>query len=261
MSALGDRLRDERRRAGRTLHDVEAATRIRGRLLEALENGEYDRLPSPAYVKGYILSYARFLDIPTEPLLEMFEHEMASKPPREHRLAIPEAHLPKHEEVHAIPMRTGLVIAAVLVGVALALWGIGRLVAGPKASGPSPLPTSASEATSQPNAGASTAPTVPGVVDAPEPATSTAVEETPASFQLRVTIDKREASWLVVKIDGLTAYQGTLTDGASRTWDVVGEASVAMGRPSAVTVLRDGVKVTDKPEIIAKVPTLILRAE
>lgn len=261
MSALGDALRDERRRAGRSLHDVEVATRIRGRLLEALENGDYDRLPSPAYVKGYVLSYARYLDIPTEPLLEMYEREMAAKPPRESRLAIPEAHLPKHEEVHAIPVRTGLVIAAVLVGIVLALWGVGRLVSGPKETGPAPLPTSATEATTQPAGGASSEPTVPGVVDAPEPATSTVTEEVGGGFELRVTVAKGGASWLVVKVDGLTAYQGTLTDGASKAWNVIGEASVAMGRPSAVTILRDGVRVTDKPEVIAKVPTVVLTAE
>ncbi len=63
-ATLGETLANERRRQGKTLSDVEAATRIRGRLIESLEHGDYDALPSPAYVKGYIQSYASYLELP-----------------------------------------------------------------------------------------------------------------------------------------------------------------------------------------------------
>jgi cytoskeletal protein RodZ len=36
----------------KSLADAEADTRIRARLLEALEKGNYEALPSPAYVRA-----------------------------------------------------------------------------------------------------------------------------------------------------------------------------------------------------------------
>lgn len=260
MSTLGDTLRDERRRAGKTLVDMEAGTNIRGKLLEALENGEHDKLPSRAYVKGFIVSYARCLDIPSEPLIELYEKEADTRSHPKPRISVaPDTEVPRRHEQHALPWRTALIIAAVVVGVGITLWAVGRLISEPEARGPDPLPVSAEDtAVLEPvEATASAVASVPGVVDAPDPATE---PEAPASepFELEVSVGKGEASWLVVKVDGLTAYRGTLTDGRSKSWTVEREASVAMGRPSAVTILRDGEKVTDKYVVIARVPTVVL---
>jgi cytoskeletal protein RodZ len=79
QSTMGATLADERRRQGKSLADVEAATRVRGRLIEALEKGEYDTLPSSAYVKGYIQSYADYLEIPSGPLVAQFNAETAGR--------------------------------------------------------------------------------------------------------------------------------------------------------------------------------------
>ena len=37
--------------------------------------GDYDRLPNPGYVRGYISSYARYLELDAEPLLAMYRAE------------------------------------------------------------------------------------------------------------------------------------------------------------------------------------------
>ena len=86
MPTVGEILAAERRRQGKSLADVVDGTKIRGRLLDALEKGRYDDLAHPAYVKGYIQSYARYLEIPATPLLEQFKMESAgtggvSRPP------------------------------------------------------------------------------------------------------------------------------------------------------------------------------------
>jgi cytoskeletal protein RodZ len=78
-ATLGESLANERRRQGKTIADVEASTRIRGKLIEALEHGEYDTLPSQAYVKGYIQSYAAYLEIPSGPLIAQYAAETAGR--------------------------------------------------------------------------------------------------------------------------------------------------------------------------------------
>lgn len=265
MSELGDTLAAERRRAGRSISEVEAATRVRGRLIQALEDGEWERLPSPAYVKGYIQSYARYLEIPVEPLLELYKQE-TGRPTAEHRVRLLEPRVPKREDLHIMPMRTAVAIAAVIAAVALAIWAIVALVTASSKPGPAPLPVSG-DATTTADTGSvfatgAAAATGAAVLDSPGVTTST-LAETPvgAEFEVKVTIERGEASWIIVKVDGLKAYEGMMTDGDTKTWLVKSEASVGMGRPTATTVFKDGTLVTDKPQVIGKVPTIVLTAE
>lgn len=261
MSELGDALRDERRRQGKRIPDIEAGTHIRRRLIEALEKGEYERLPNAAYVKGYILSYARCLDIPAAPLLELFAHDMATREPRSESqlpFPIPEIKVARRDEVHAIPWRVAFIIAAAVAVLILVIWGIGRLFGPSETSAPAPLPHLAVDGTAAvaPSSGEGT---VPGVVDETpiaEPRPAPAADP----FQLKVVVKQGEASWLVITVDGKEAYKGTLT-GGQRQYAVTAKATVAMGRPSAVSVYRDGEPVTQKPAIIANVPTLVLDAD
>ena len=51
MPSVGETLASERRRQGKSLADAVEGTKIRSRLLDALENDQYDDLPSQAYVK------------------------------------------------------------------------------------------------------------------------------------------------------------------------------------------------------------------
>ena len=52
MGQLGDTLRERRMSLGISLETAEDDTKIRARLLKWLEEGEYDRLPNPGYVRG-----------------------------------------------------------------------------------------------------------------------------------------------------------------------------------------------------------------
>jgi cytoskeleton protein RodZ len=51
---IGEVLRGARSRLGLDIFEVERATRIRAKYLWALENEEWDVLPGPTYVKGYL---------------------------------------------------------------------------------------------------------------------------------------------------------------------------------------------------------------
>ncbi len=69
----GHRLREARQAEGIALRDVAAELHLDLALLEALENEELDKLPSPSFVKGYIRSYARLLDMPADDLVKAFD--------------------------------------------------------------------------------------------------------------------------------------------------------------------------------------------
>ncbi len=66
-------LQYERERRGDTLADAAAETRIKATYIHALEQGAMDQLPGWPYVIGYVRSYAKFLGLESEPLVEHYQ--------------------------------------------------------------------------------------------------------------------------------------------------------------------------------------------
>lgn len=58
MQEIGEFLKDAREAQGMTLEDVESATRIRRRYLEAIENGDFSQVPGEVQLRGFIRNYA-----------------------------------------------------------------------------------------------------------------------------------------------------------------------------------------------------------
>ncbi len=69
-SGVGTILRRARSRREVGLPEVEAATRIRLRYLRAIEDEEWDVLPDGVYTRGFIRTYASFLGLDGERLVE-----------------------------------------------------------------------------------------------------------------------------------------------------------------------------------------------
>jgi len=72
---IGERLRTARQALGLSLEEVETATRIRLSYLDALEREAFTELPNPAYVKGFLRSYAAYLGIPAGELLAAYPRD------------------------------------------------------------------------------------------------------------------------------------------------------------------------------------------
>lgn len=66
MKEIGDRLRAARLEKGLTLKDIQLVLKIRQRYLEAIEAGRLEDLPGAVYARGFIRSYARYLDMDVE---------------------------------------------------------------------------------------------------------------------------------------------------------------------------------------------------
>ncbi len=74
---IGQQLRSAREERSVSLEQVAQETRIRLRFLHAIESDDFEALPSPVQVRGFIRAYASFLRLNAEPLLEMLETEKA----------------------------------------------------------------------------------------------------------------------------------------------------------------------------------------
>jgi cytoskeleton protein RodZ len=71
-SGVGPTLRKARTDRGIELSEVERATKIRLKFLEAMEEDRWQELPAPAYARGFLDIYARYLGLDREALLDQY---------------------------------------------------------------------------------------------------------------------------------------------------------------------------------------------
>jgi len=67
---IGEALRRARDARGLSLEQAAQDTRISLRFLEALEDEQFDELPAPVYVRGFTRSYANYLGVDPQPLID-----------------------------------------------------------------------------------------------------------------------------------------------------------------------------------------------
>jgi cytoskeleton protein RodZ len=67
---VGNKLREARTRRKLSLQEVEAATKIRGRYLQAIETEDWDQLPGDTYARAFIRTYGALLGLDGERLAE-----------------------------------------------------------------------------------------------------------------------------------------------------------------------------------------------
>jgi len=90
---LGTRLSEGRKAAGRSQEDIARDLLLDVHIIRALESEDFDALPEPTYVRGYIRSYARLLSLDPEELLEIYarlghdEPEWEINEPARHEVA------------------------------------------------------------------------------------------------------------------------------------------------------------------------------
>lgn len=94
---LGPALKKVRERRGVSLAEASRDTRIRAEFLGALEEEDFDRLLGEVHVRGCLRSYATYLGVPADRVLEVYgEHaaeppasSQAPKPPVDPDLSMP----------------------------------------------------------------------------------------------------------------------------------------------------------------------------
>lgn len=79
MKTVGELLSEKRRQKNLSLDEVERATKIRKKILQALEISDWGSLPSPTFVKGLIKNYGKFLGLDQNQLIAFYRREFDEK--------------------------------------------------------------------------------------------------------------------------------------------------------------------------------------
>jgi len=225
MEDIGRLLRETREKLGLTYQEVERATRIRQRYLEALERGELEMLPSAVQARGFIKNYADYLGLDADQVVAGYDGGRAVQGGRRSRRPV-DLNPPSQPSVQVSGRRftwfsTDLLVAAAITLAVLfvVVWGGARVMASLEASGQAPevaglllLSTPSPQATETPTrvptlAGAGGAAIPP--LTTPEgtlPPELTGLGQPTEGANLRLLVERR--AWVEVEVDGEIVFQG-----------------------------------------------------
>jgi len=158
MAAFGENLRREREMRGVSLEEISAATKISLRILQAIEEEDFAKLPGGIFARSFIRSYARYLGLEEERV--MAEYQLAARPSTEVDLVrlTPTSRTPASKSAGRNPLAATLVAVILLAGGYLLYHYSRRMVELPTAPPPNPAATTPPT----PEPGAQTPPSTEG---------------------------------------------------------------------------------------------------
>jgi cytoskeleton protein RodZ len=231
---LGEQLVAARARAGLSVEELSAKTRIRPGLLTAMESGDFSRCGGNFYARGHLRTLAKVLDTDPAPLIEEYNAQHAAPevtPSRREERADA-----KRPTVHAARPRWAVVLGAILVG--LMGWGMVRLFTLPNdveaTATRSPTPSVTTSTYQRPPQVTVTVP--------PKP------KPTPKPTSVRLTlVADHEGTYVTLRnYNGEQLFSGALTKGVEQTLTYRGMILATVERPRNVRTYINGKRVYPK---------------
>ncbi len=114
----GMQLSHIRQQKGYSTEYVASKLHLRVRIIELIENGDFNLLPEPVFVKGYLRAYSKLLGVSPDPFLAVFNNQyVAEKKPER---ALWQSKRESHKAEHVIRWFT--LVFALGVIVAVGIW-------------------------------------------------------------------------------------------------------------------------------------------
>ncbi len=243
---VGYTLRQERERQNLTIEDVEEGTSIRALYIEAIENGEYDKMPGTVYTKGFIKNYAKFLGLDPDATVKEFMGDIAelsaeTEPPATEETTEqepekkPEQQQPVKQDKktlgysiqHESNRFSGILIIAAVVLIAVlagSAWSWLSNSDGEVAKVEPPIEQ-----------------TQPVVEEPPAENPTPVANANPApadSVQVQARFNDR--CWLLVTVDGAVVQEGVVEGGQTLTWEGKDNINFRLGNAGAVEFFQGG---------------------
>lgn len=245
---IGKELRARREMLSLHLEEVERNTRVKTHYLEALEEGDMERLPSAVQTRGMLSNYASFLDLDVDAILLRFADALQAR----HREKNPQrpgrkagqpifASLPALGNFLAGDLIFGIGMAVLLVG--FVIWGINRVLVLQSLQAVEPTAPSISDVLlSTPDPSQFTAtPTLLPVEAFAEEATATLIIPTiNANVRVQVNLVAVERTYLRVIADGKIVFEGRVIAGNAYLFEAEEQIEVLTGSGGAIRLVYNG---------------------
>ncbi|MEO8190179.1 MAG: RodZ domain-containing protein [Acidobacteriota bacterium] len=243
--AFGEELRRERQIREISIEEISSATKISVRLLTALEEGNLERLPAPAFTRGFIRAYALHLGIDPEEKVNAYLSDLAGGPR--------EAASPKKARPRSRFFRGRRGSASLMVGGVAAILLVLGFIASPQrrdrsAAGAVAAPRSEPVAFKNVDISNEPTPFIQNRVDAAAAKAPAAPVAEPASLStapavsrgITLTLEFSEDSWAKVDADGKTILNGMVHRGETRRLLAQEGFRLTLGNAGGVRVSVDG---------------------
>ena len=209
LTEIGTFLQNLRTKKGMSLEEIATKTMVQQRFLDAIEKGDYEQLPEPLYIRGFIRRFAEALGIDGVPISESFPLGSAQPGSGNAKFAAGNTPLrPWHLYV--------LYLAAVLGAVAL-LYALFK---------PSESPSG--NVGSRPSAAVSAS-------NAPKKAVApAAVAPKPKAAPVEAKLSLKADSYLTVQVDNQPNYEGILKAGETKTFTAKKSILMSAGNAGGV---------------------------
>lgn len=240
MGELGRMLKEARESKGLSLRDVEEATKIRKKYLQALEEEDFEKIPGRTYAKGFLKNYSNFLQLETDELLREFDSIVANS----------------FKDKDYTPMRTaqgagaksssktgGLDRESRMFKIGLAILAVLVLFIGINMFGsdkPDPgIPKNGSQTENNNQGKQGGEPGTNGKNGGQETPVNEPEPEPIQGVRLEVAIIKSQC-WISVTSDGNVVFSGTLNQGDTRTFEGDSEILITLGNAGAAKLTYNG---------------------
>ena len=232
-TSIGSRLRSARRQRRVSIERAAEETKIRSDFLMRMESDDFDFL-APAYVRGFLRSYARFLEVDSAPLTDELERRHGSLKADTSSIAAIERRVRKAPKQRKASGNWS--IAAVLAASALLFLGVLGLLQGePPTDEPPGVSRNPGSSSGQDGSSKESSPT-PRAEPKPSPTETLAAVD---GVNLEIDTVHGEC-WIDVTSDGASVFSGTIPVGESRSFKATDKMTVVLGLPSSVELTVNG---------------------
>jgi len=230
MTSIGETLRRERLQQGLDLQQLSKTTKIGTRMLQAMEQNDFSKLPGGVFTRSFIRQYAVALGLQATALDEQLAHlqSTAEEPAKSdtRKDVITEGSHYSLSDYNSARNSSSLWMSLVWVVLAIAVGGAvyyamnrppatasapARPASPPPSAAPTPLPTAA-------------------VV--PEPA--------PSGSPVQVVLTAKETAWVSITVDGKSQYVGDMKTDEKRTIQANDRVKLVAGNAGALEVSLNG---------------------
>lgn len=251
---LGPFLKHEREKMNLSQDEIAQKIRLRRFIVEAIENEAWERLPPPVFVKGFVRSYAKTLDLDEKRVLDLY-----------YRAAPPEPEILKpvdHTRAsHRVRILLLLLLVAVLGCVAY-FWYIkasttereNLSMVKPEVKRAAPVQNEVSRPEKQDKVEMSALPaTLPETIR-PTPPEQKPQEQMPAEQGMAPAPEKeppaltlkalvKERTWISIRVDGDEPKEFIFQPGARPQWKGTSGFEIVVGNAAGVDFELDGKKI------------------
>lgn len=228
MEAIGNRLKKAREKKKLTLEDAQKALKIHPSILRALEENKAHELLSPVYVRSFLKTYARYLELNAEKIVGEYSEKHLEKP--EQILHLDEKKLDVAAHIKSIKslkkyMPMAAKITATILALILALFvlrGAFRFTKTRIASALNRIKTAR-------EAG-------PAATVAQRPSINI-----PRNEPLTLVVKTKEDVWMQVKSDGEVIFKRVLPKENIETWKAKKAIELWVGNAQALELVLNGI--------------------